>query len=46
MEPVAFEFVFHAWDMDVCTSLLQNGASLSEGYELAAGVLKTPGEHG
>jgi hypothetical protein len=46
MEPNAVEFVFHAWDMDVCTSLLQNGASSSEGYEPGAGALKTPDEHG
>jgi len=46
MERLAVEFAFHAWDMDVCTSLLPNGASLSEGYEPAAGVLKTPGGHG
>jgi len=46
MEPIAVEFVFHAWDMDVCTSLLQNGASLSEGYEPGADVLSTRDERG
>ena len=46
MEPIAIEFVFHTWDMDVCTSLLQNGANSNEECEPAAGELKMPDEHG
>jgi hypothetical protein len=46
MELLAVEFVFHAWDTDVCTLLLQNGVSLSEGCEPGAVVQKTLVAHG
>jgi len=46
MELLAVEIVFHAWDTDVCTSLLQNAASLSEGCEPGAVGQKTLVGHG
>ena len=42
MESLAVEFVFHAWDTDVCISLLQSVENWSEGYVLAAAGRKMP----
>ena len=41
MEPIAIVLVFHAWDMDVCTSLLRNGESFNDACVSVGVVPKT-----
>jgi hypothetical protein len=46
MELEAVVLVFHAWDMDMCTSLLPSVESLSAGFEHVVVARKTRAERG
>jgi hypothetical protein len=43
VEPIAVVLVFHAWDTDVCISLLPSVENLSGAFEPVVGVQRTLG---